>query len=159
MFLLHSLSTTSCGILICSSFIKYVIRIMRKKDSLLYLHLFSSISVFLPFFPSSSETTSVIISLLFIVSFSYFLMIEFPGTNYSSFHSSDTVFILKDIFIRCEICGYFCSALEKWCATISWPLWFQMRNPLSFELVFQISNASFLSAALKNFSLSLVFRS
>ena len=109
--------------------------------------------------PSSSETTSLIISLLFTVSFSYFLMIELLGTNYVSFHSSETIFTLKDIFIRCGICGYFCPALEKWCASISWPLWFQMRNPLSFELVFQISNASFLSAALKNFFLSLDFRS
>lgn len=159
MFLLHALSTTSCGILICSSLIKYVISFMKKKrQSFIFTFVFIHFSV-PSFLPSSSETTSLIISLLFIVSFSYFLMIELLGTNYVSFHSPETIFILKDIFIRCGICGYFCSALEKWCASISWPLWFRMRNPLSFELVFQISNASFLSAALKNFFLSLDFRS
>ena len=130
----------------------------KKRQSFIFTFVFIHFSV-PSFLPSSSETTSLIISLLFIVSFSYFLMIELIGTNYVSFHSPETIFILKDIFIRCGICGYFCSALEKWCASISWPLWFRMRNPLSFELVLQISNASFLSAALKNFFLSLDFRS
>lgn len=82
-------------------------------------------------------------------------MIDLLVTNSLWFPSSENALILKDIFIRCRICSYFCLALEKCCAAFFRPLWFRMRNPLSFEMVFSNKQCIISLCCFQDFFLSL----
>lgn len=98
-------------------------------------------------------------------SFHHSFRVEFSVTNSPSFPSSGNVF-LPSSFLKDHLNGYrnlgeqcFLSALEKGCAHSFWPLWFFMRNPLSFKMSSPIGNTLFLSHCFQDFFFFFNFQS